>query len=235
MVVLDTSYLLALERNDLGAWLRMARLQESGAILRVPAAVWVEYLFPMAAPKRTRAVEELEAAIVFEPFTREVADAASRLQHALKARGAALGWHDLQIAATALHYNEAVVTMDKAFAGVPDLHVVERRPETKADEGRRRRAGVDDAQFQAFLNSGNERPVIWTLRAQRVASVLALLLFLLWLAATNDAPVLRSAERALGWSFAVVLAAALGLRIAVFVLDRRAMRKDMALLQEREP
>ena len=125
MAVLDTSYLIALERDNLGAWLRMEQLQASGTILRVPAAVWVEYLFPMAAEKRTRAIGELDAALVFEPFTRELADAASRLQHALRARGVALGWHDLQVAATALHYNEAVVTTDKAFAAVPDLHVVE--------------------------------------------------------------------------------------------------------------
>lgn len=124
MPVLDTSYLIALERDDLGAWLVMEKLQESGRVLRVPAAVWVEYLFAMSAEKRARAIEELDAALVFEPFTRELADAASRLQHALRARGAALGWHDLQIAVTALHHNDSLVTTDKAFEAVPDLHVV---------------------------------------------------------------------------------------------------------------
>lgn len=124
MPVLDTSYLIALERDDLGAWLVLERLQETGAPLRIPAAAWVEYLFAMQAEKRARAIQELEAALVFEPFTRELADAASRLQHALRARGAALGWHDLQVAVTALHYNDSLVTTDKAFAAVPDLHVV---------------------------------------------------------------------------------------------------------------
>lgn len=124
MPVLGTSYLIALERSELGAWLVLEKLQESGAPLRIPAAAWVEYLFAMSPEKRSRAIEELDAALVFEPFTRELADAASRLQGALRARGVGLSWHDLQIAVTALHYNDPLVTADKAFAAVPDLHVV---------------------------------------------------------------------------------------------------------------
>ena len=94
---------------------------------------------------------------------------------------------------------------------------------------------MDDARFQAFLDSGNERPVIWVLRAHRVASVLALLLFLLWLVASLGGAWLRSAEDALWWTFAVVLVLALALKVAARILDRRAMRKDTALLRERDP
>lgn len=125
MAVLDTSFLIALERGDRGAWLRLEGLQASPGLLRVPAAVWIEYLAPKTPAKRARAVEELDDAVVFEPLTREVADAAARLQHELRSAGTLLSWHDLQVAATALHYNEAVVTSGRGFVKVPGLHVVE--------------------------------------------------------------------------------------------------------------
>jgi predicted nucleic acid-binding protein len=124
VVVLDTSFLIALERDVVTAWGRMDALQTARSPLRVPAAVWVEYLFPMAPAERSRAVGVLEASVTFEPFTRALADEAARLQNVLREAGTLLGWHDLQVATTALHHGEAVVSNDAGFARVPGLETL---------------------------------------------------------------------------------------------------------------
>lgn len=66
----------------------------------------------------------MEAGTRFEPFTRQLADEAARLQFELFRAGEPLGWHDLQVATTALHYGEPVVTSDRRFEAVPGLAVL---------------------------------------------------------------------------------------------------------------
>lgn len=100
---------------------RADALIEEGAILRVPAASWVEVLHAYAPKARERVAAVMERSTIFAEFTRELADHAARLQHDLRREGAPLGWHDLQIATTALHYGEPLVSNDAAFDDVPGL------------------------------------------------------------------------------------------------------------------
>ena len=122
MVVLDSSFLIALHREDSGAVELFASLEDE--VFWVPAAAWLEYVTGLNAPNADPIVTELDRATVFEPFDRPHAEIARRLQVQLGAVGQALGWHDLQIAATALHLQESLVTSDAAFGRIPGLRVL---------------------------------------------------------------------------------------------------------------
>lgn len=124
LVVLDTTFLIALERAEKAAQALYERLLDEGAAMRVPAAVWVEYLAPMDAATRRKARSTLEDSVIFEPFSREAADEAADLQHELLAVGRRLGWHDLQVAATARLHREPLVTRDDALQGLPGIETV---------------------------------------------------------------------------------------------------------------
>lgn len=124
MAVLDTSFLIALERGDEDAVRLHAQLQAEGESLYLPAAVWTEFLagFPPADRRVERTA--LMGTLVFQPFDVADADIATDLQHRLTARGTRLSWHDLQVAATALRLGEALVTADETFAQVVGLRVL---------------------------------------------------------------------------------------------------------------
>ncbi len=124
MVVLDTSLLIDLERDVPNAWGLIDGFANGREHMRVPAAVWIEYLAAMTSLPRTRAVEELQASVTFEPFSRELAEEAVVLQHDLFACGSPLGWHDLQVAATARWHHEVLATRDAGFKDIPGLRVL---------------------------------------------------------------------------------------------------------------
>lgn len=121
MVVLDTTFLIALERGDKKAAQLYDELLSAGEAIRVPAAVWVEYLSPMDAAVRRKARSTLEGAALFEAFDRETADEAVDLQNELFAAGRRLGWHDVQIAALARLKREPLVSNDAALADLPGI------------------------------------------------------------------------------------------------------------------
>lgn len=118
MVVLDTTVLIDLERGSAKAAALIARL---GPPLRVPAVVWAEFLRNLPGLQRQRAAARLEAAVVFEPFDRELADEAARLWYDLAEEGRVLSQADLQVAATALRRGEPLVSNDVSFRQVPGL------------------------------------------------------------------------------------------------------------------
>lgn len=122
MTVLDTTVLVARSRNVPGAIAALQRNEEKGVPMRVPAAVWVEFLSVYGPAPRSAAVGALESMVRFEAFDRVLADEAIRLQHELLRSGRRLAWHDLQVAATALHYNEPLVSNDRGYDVVPGLH-----------------------------------------------------------------------------------------------------------------
>ncbi len=123
MVVLDTTFLIDLEKGSKPAHETYQNLIERRKPVRLPAAAWTEYLSGFPPLDRDTARERLEGGIQFEPFTRHLADAASRLQFELMRAGEPLGWHDLQIAVTALHYEEVLFSSDPHFEKVPGLGV----------------------------------------------------------------------------------------------------------------
>ena len=114
----------------------------------------------------------------------------------------------------------------KPPAPVPGYHLQDPEPRSL----RVPRGEVDEEAFDAWLESGHERPALALMKVQRVAWTLALLLFVAWIVVrVRDAwepyrtPVLVA--------FFVAVLASAALRIAVRVMDRRAMRKDMELLE----
>lgn len=123
MAILDATVLIDQLRGNRDAQAALGRLLTSRQPLRVPSICWVELLRGVPLAKHPRAVRDLEAWVEFEPFGREAADIAVRLQHELVALGRPLAWNDLQVAATALLHREPVVTRDNAFAEVPGLTV----------------------------------------------------------------------------------------------------------------
>lgn len=123
MAILDTTFLVALQRGEQAALDLLSEFRQFGAPLRVPAAVWVEYLSGFPPGSRSRVTQELTNSCVFEPFDRAQADAAARLQHELAKGGLPLSWHDLQIAATAFVAGEPLLTSDEGFQRVVGLDV----------------------------------------------------------------------------------------------------------------
>lgn len=121
MAVLDTTFLVAIEKAQPGALARYEELAEGREPVRLPAAAWTEYLSGFPPRDRDEARETLEAGVRFEPFTRRLADEAARMQSELMRSGDPLGWHDLQVAATALRYDEALLSSDTRFEAVPGL------------------------------------------------------------------------------------------------------------------
>lgn len=124
MAILDTTFLVAFERREPSAMRRSEALRDGASPLRVPAAVWIEYLASFSHAKRPAAARTLESSVLFEPLTRDIADGAARLQQELFTSGVRLPWHDLQVAATALHFNEPVVSNDAVFRRVPGVEVL---------------------------------------------------------------------------------------------------------------
>lgn len=121
MVVLDSPFLIDLQQAMPAALRRLEALERAAAPIRVPAAAWIEYLSGLMPDVRVEAIRRLEAAASFEPFTREFADEAVRIQAELAAQGGVMGWHDLQIAATASYLREPLVSNDRSFRKVAGL------------------------------------------------------------------------------------------------------------------
>lgn len=123
MVVLDTSFLIALQHDDPNALQALEDLRAHAEPLRVPAACWIEYVIAFPVVKQGTAARLLDASVIFEPFERRRADVAVRLQTDLGKAGRPLGWRDLQVAATAIECNEPLVSNDQAFRDVPGLDI----------------------------------------------------------------------------------------------------------------
>lgn len=123
MAVLDTSFLLDLERGLPDAQRALGDLESFAPLMRVPAPVWLEYLSGFEPIKAARAAQWLDRTVVFEPMGREIAAHAVRLQRELFAAGRPLAYHDLWIAATAVHHDEELVTRDRGFDDIPGLVV----------------------------------------------------------------------------------------------------------------
>lgn len=130
-VILDTSVLIAAEKQrlDLHA-LFAAHEQETFCIAAITAAELlhgVERVKPAARKQaRARFVEWILAQVETIDF-----DVALARQHAgiwatLEAAGKAIGPYDLLIAATALHYDHPVATLNVAeFRQVPGLRLID--------------------------------------------------------------------------------------------------------------
>jgi tRNA(fMet)-specific endonuclease VapC len=127
-VILDTSYLIELERSGRGL--------PSGEEVAI-AAITVSELLQGAIradarhrPARQARVEAVLATIDVLPFDERIARVHAGLWADLEGRGQMLGAHDLQVAATAMSLGWPLATLDaRAFARVPGLTLwAARRP-----------------------------------------------------------------------------------------------------------
>jgi predicted nucleic acid-binding protein len=124
MPVLDSSFLVALERGNRKAILLSEKLTSERRALWIPAVAWMEVL--SGAPQgREAATGELLSEIgSFVPLTRSMAETGAVLQGSLARAGKRVGWNDLQVMATALELGEPVVTLDRDFSGIAGLKVI---------------------------------------------------------------------------------------------------------------
>jgi tRNA(fMet)-specific endonuclease VapC len=133
-LILDSSVLIAAEKRQFDLRrLFEARADEPFFIAAITAAeLWhgVERAQPPTRKKsRSRYVEAVISEIETIDFDLSVARRHARLWAALEKAGKLIGPHDLLIAATALHYDYAVTTLNLAeFRQVPGLKVIDPAP-----------------------------------------------------------------------------------------------------------
>lgn len=121
--MVDTNFLVDVEAERPGALATLDRIVVREEDLRVPAAVWVEFLAGANPGRRSGLEQALQAGTYLHPFGEAEAREAVALHRELMDLGRPLKWHDLQVAATARLLGEPLVSNDQAFRHVPRLEV----------------------------------------------------------------------------------------------------------------
>ncbi len=108
--VLDTSFLIDLDRRIPSALALMDTLRESGQPLRVPAQAAIEYLTGLDAslPGLGKLTPSFDVVPVTDTHIVQASEAARRMRRA----GMMAAWADIQVAALALLDDDVVVTAD---------------------------------------------------------------------------------------------------------------------------
>ncbi|HME08658.1 MAG TPA: PIN domain-containing protein, partial [Bryobacteraceae bacterium] len=125
-LVLDSSVLIAAEREQRSVSNLLASLQTDHAetLFMELEHGWHRANTPDTATKRRAYLDEVFAVIPVEPFTREMAVLAARIDAEARQLGIAIAVSDLLIAVTALHYGYAVGTRNvRHFRIIPGLTV----------------------------------------------------------------------------------------------------------------
>jgi predicted nucleic acid-binding protein len=131
--LIDTSVLIAAERGELDLDARLESDTEAGdeeiAIAAISASELLHGVHRLKAGVRRARVETLVEGLLSRlpviPFDLACARAHAILSADLRARGQAIGAHDLLIAATAVAFDYRVVTRDRrSFPKIRDLDVV---------------------------------------------------------------------------------------------------------------
>lgn len=124
MTVLDASFLIALERGNPKAITSAERLASERTPLWIPAVAWMELLSGAPPARQAEAAKRLADIGSCVPLSREIAEVGATLQCGLVRAGRRLGWNDVQVAATALHLQQPLVTFDRDFSGIAGLQVL---------------------------------------------------------------------------------------------------------------
>ncbi len=132
-LVLDSSVLVAAERQQLPVSALLEGLQEehnvTEIVLSAISVVELEHGIyraqsPQQAAKRRNYLDTVFAAIPAEPFTREIAHIAARIDAAARMNGIVIPFADLLIGRTALHFGYGLVThKERHFQKIPDLKI----------------------------------------------------------------------------------------------------------------
>lgn len=127
-LILDTSVLIAAERSRLDLAGFFAARSEDSFFLAAITASELLHGVARATPTRRQArsdfVEDVLSRLESIDFDLPVARRHAKLWAALEKTGRLIGPHDLLIAATALHYDYGVVTINaEEFRRVPGLRI----------------------------------------------------------------------------------------------------------------
>ena len=126
MVCVDTSFLVALERGDVGTVEKMQELEECGEVIFTTAVTVAEYYRGAYGSKdRARAIREVKALldrVAILDLDYESGKIWGELAHSLKSY--TIGDRDLFIASIALSNKQTLITRNKKhFERVPGLQV----------------------------------------------------------------------------------------------------------------
>lgn len=124
MAVLDSTFLIAIERREATSFELLDQLRSQAEPCRVPAACWLEFVSSYPAARQAAAGRALDEMTLFAEFGRREVEVAARLQAQLRDAGRKLSWHDVQVAATAIALDELLVTNDRRFEEVPNLRTL---------------------------------------------------------------------------------------------------------------
>lgn len=133
-LMLDTSVLIAAERQRLDLVRLLAAHGDEPVFLAAIAAAELLHGVeradtPERRQNRSRLVESLLATITVIDFDHPIARRHAALWAALESTGQVIGAHDLQIAATALHHDCALVTLNRTeFLRVTGLRLIDPAP-----------------------------------------------------------------------------------------------------------
>ena len=134
-LVLDSGVLIAAERDAKPVSELLATLErehgEAEIVLSAITVIELEHGLHRAqtaeqARKRREYLDTVFAAIPIEPFTREMAQLAAKIDADSRQLGCTIPFADLLIGATALHFGYAVGTRNlRHFQMIPNLSVVQ--------------------------------------------------------------------------------------------------------------
>jgi len=133
-LVLDSGVLIAAERDALPASELLSKLEqehgETEIVLSSITVIELEHGLHRAQTaeqirKRREYLDAIFAAIPVEPFTKEMAQLAAKVDAEARQLGRTIPFPDLLIGATALHFGYAVGTRNlRHFQMVPDLVII---------------------------------------------------------------------------------------------------------------
>ena len=123
LTVLDSTFLVDLSRSTAEAVAMLRDLVGRGRPLRVPTPVVVEVAAGTADPDEAR--QAIAESFLIASVDEETAGVAARLGHELLRAGRFPGWMDIMIAATALRYDEELISRDaRHFRRIKKLSLV---------------------------------------------------------------------------------------------------------------
>jgi len=127
-LILDTSFLIDVQKGVEAAVEKAVEIESNGCPRRVPHVVLYELYIGIGKGAQTdenrERVENVLSSLPLEPTTPSIARRAGKIEGELQKEGEAIGAVDAIVAATALDYDEPVVTADSGdFERVSDLRI----------------------------------------------------------------------------------------------------------------
>ena len=115
-MILDTSFLIDVQNGVKAATKKAHEIESSGRPRRVPHVVLYELYIGVGKGVQTdenrESIESVVSSLPLEPTTPSIARRAGKIEGELQKEGEAIGAVDALVAATALDYDEYVVTAD---------------------------------------------------------------------------------------------------------------------------